>query len=227
MNADDGKEVPERNGLSPEAIRQKVEGLPYMSLKQAKEITDFLRRNRLSKVLELGFYHGVSSCYFAAAMKALGGEPIVTIDLLSAKQRDPNIEDLLARCDLLDHAEFYYEPTSYNWRLMKFIEEGRRFDFCYIDGGHDWYNTGYAFFLVDKLIEPGGWIVFDDLDWTMQHVSASWAQNRSAEEKSTPQVRKVWELLVQQHPSYGNFREQDRWGFARKKQKKTPAMRQC
>ncbi|MEZ5931800.1 MAG: class I SAM-dependent methyltransferase [Alphaproteobacteria bacterium] len=213
------------DGLNPEDIKAQVADLPYMSLKQAKEITGFLRRNRLTRVLELGFYHGVSSCYLAAAMKSLGGEPIVTIDLLKAKQRDPSIEDLLRRCDLLDYAEVYFEPTSYNWRLMNFIETGRRFDFCYIDGGHDWYNTGFAFFLVDKLIEPGGWILFDDLDWTMEHVDAHWALSRPPEERRTPQVRKVWELLVQQHPGYGNFREDGRWGFARKKTKQTKAMR--
>ncbi|MGI9510294.1 MAG: class I SAM-dependent methyltransferase [Geminicoccaceae bacterium] len=202
--------------LTPDAIHRHVANLPFMRLKQAKELVAFLHREKLTKVLELGFYHGVSSCYFAAAMKAVGGDPIVTIDLLSAKQRSPNIEELLDRCGLLDHAEFLYETTSYNWRLMEFIETGRKFDFCYIDGGHDWYNTGFAFFLVDKLIEPGGWILFDDLDWTMEHLNMSGIVTRSLKERRTPQVRKVWELLVQQHPSYGNFREQDRWGFAQK-----------
>ena len=202
--------------LSPDSIHPHVANLPYMRLKQAKELTAFLHQEKLTKVLELGFFHGVSSCYLAAAMKAIGGNPIVTIDLLSAKQRRPNIEDLLGRCDLLDHVEFHYEATSYNWRLMDFIEAGRRFDFCYIDGGHDWYNTGFAFFLVDKLLEPGGWILFDDLDWTMEHLALPSIATRSLDERRTPQVRKVWELLVQQHPSYGNFREQRRWGFAQK-----------
>lgn len=203
--------------LSPDEIERKVSNLPYMTLKEAKYLTAFLRENRLTKVLELGFFHGVSSCYLAAAMKSQGGRPIVTIDLESAKNRNPTIVDLLQRCDLAEYAEVYFEPSSYNWRLMKFIEEGRRFDFCYIDGGHDWYNTGFAFFLVDKLIEPGGWILFDDLDWTMEHVNAPWAMNRPLEERLTPQVRKVWELLVQQHSNYGDFQERGRWGFTRKR----------
>lgn len=203
--------------MKPEDVKTALGDLPFMTLKQAEDLTGFLHEHRLTRVLELGFYHGVSSCYFAAAMKAVGGDPIVTIDLTSAKERSPNIETLIDRCSLEDHVEFYYEPTSYNWRLMKFIEEGdRRFDFCFIDGGHDWYNTGFCFFLVDKVLDKGGWVLFDDLDWTMEHIDKAWAQKRSLEERKTPQVRKVWELLVKQHPNYGDFREQGRWAFARK-----------
>jgi len=203
--------------MKPENVKEKLGDLPYMTLEQGRDLTAFLHEKKLSRVLELGFYHGVSSCYFAAAMKASGGDQIVTIDLTSAKERTPNIEELIERCELQDHVEYFYEPTSYNWRLMKFIEEGERsFDFCFIDGGHDWYNTGFCFFLVDKLIEPGGWILFDDLDWTMEHIEKPWALRRSQEERKTPQVRKVWELLVKQHQDYGEFREQGRWAFAQK-----------
>ena len=28
-----------------------------------------------------------------------------------------------------------------------------------------WF-IGFAFFLVDRLLAPGGWMVFDDMDWT-------------------------------------------------------------
>ncbi len=145
-----------------------------------------------------------------------GGGSIVTIDLLNAEKRQPNIEELLAKCGYLDLVDFYYEPVSYNWRLMKLIEEQKTFDFCYLDGGHDWYNTGYAFFLVDKLLQPGGWILFDDLDWTMEHIDAKWALKKPLEERITPQVRKVWELLVQTHPNYTNFQERGSWGYAEK-----------
>ena len=143
--------------MKPEHVKEKLGNLPYMTMEQGANLTSFLHENRLSRVLELGFYHGVSSCYLAGAMKASGGEKIVTIDLVSAKERKPNIEELIERCELQEFVEYFYEPTSYNWRLMKLIEEGQRsFDFCFIDGGHDWYNTGFCFFLVDKLMEPGG-----------------------------------------------------------------------
>lgn len=198
-------------------VQQVVGYLPYMSLKQAFTLSEFIHQNHISNILELGFYHGVSTCYMAAALEEVGGGSIVTIDLLSAEKRQPNIEQLLMSCGYTDLVDFYYEPVSYNWRLMKLIEEDRKtFDLCYLDGGHDWYNTGYAFFLVDKLLKPGGWIVFDDLDWTMEHIDAKWALRKPLEERLTPQVRKVWELLVKTHPNYDNFQESNGWGYAQK-----------
>ncbi|MEY2830848.1 MAG: hypothetical protein RLZZ574_106, partial [Cyanobacteriota bacterium] len=152
-------------------VKQVVENLPYMSLKKAQVMQDFIHQHNISSILELGFYHGVSTCYMAAALEEAGGGSIVSIDLESAQKRQPNIEELLEKCGYLNTVEFYYEPVSYNWRMMKLIEEQEKtFDLCYVDGGHDWYNTGLAFFLVDKLLQPGGWMIFDDLDWTMEHL---------------------------------------------------------
>jgi predicted O-methyltransferase YrrM len=198
-------------------VKQVVEDLPYMTLKKAQVMGDFIHKQSISNILELGFYHGVSTCYMAAALKGIDRGSIVSIDLESAQKRQPNIEELLEKCGYLDTVEFYYEPVSYNWRLMKLIEaQERTFDLCYLDGGHDWYNTGLAFFLVDKLLRPGGWIIFDDLDWTMEHIEAKWALRKPEEERITPQVRKVWELLVKTHPHYSNFYEQGGWGYAQK-----------
>jgi predicted O-methyltransferase YrrM len=198
-------------------VKQVVEDLPYMTLKKAQVMEDFIHKHNISSILELGFYHGVSTCYMAAAIEKVSQSSIVSIDLESAQKRQPNIEELLGKCGYLDTVEFYYEPASYNWRLMKLIEAGERtFDLCYLDGGHDWYNTGLAFFLVDKLLRPGGWIIFDDLDWTMEHIKAQWALRKPEEERITPQVRKVWELLVKTHPHYSNFYEQGGWGYAQK-----------
>ena len=201
-------------------VKQIVGNLPYMSLNKARIMTDFIQENNVSRILELGFYHGVSTCYMAAALEGIENSAILTIDLLSAEKRQPNIEHLLKKCGYLDRVEFYYEPVSYNWRLMKLIEANtQKFDLCYLDGGHDWYNTGFAFFLVDKLLQPGGWIIFDDLDWTMEHIDAKWALRKPLEERKTAQVRQVWELLVKQHPNYGNFAERGSWGYAQKNTK--------
>ena len=203
--------------MSLQKVKQVVQDLPYMSLKKAQVMQEFIHKYNVTDILELGFYHGVSTCYMAAALQEVDRGSIVSIDLHSAKKREPNIEELLEKCGYLDTVDFYYEPASYNWRLMKLIEAGEKtFDLCYLDGGHDWYNTGYAFFLVDKLLEPGGWIIFDDLDWTMEHLETKWALRKPLEERVTAQVRKVWELLVKTHPNYGNFYEKGGWGYAQK-----------
>lgn len=204
------------------SVQNEVDGLPYMSRERGKEITEFIIEHRSQNILELGFFHGVSTCYMAGALDELGGGSITTIDLETARSREPNVESLLARLGLTEYVTVFYEPTSYTWRLMKMLEEDSspRFDLCYIDGAHNWFVDGLAFFLVDKLLNPGGWIVFDDLNWTYETSPAlkdtDMVQNMPENEKTTPQVRKVWELLVKPHPAYDQFLVKDEWAYARK-----------
>ena len=39
----------------------------------------------------------------------------------------------------------------------------------------------------------------------------------AADEKSTPQIQKVFDLLVKTHAGYHNFSREGNWGFAQKK----------
>ena len=207
--------------MHPKMIKERLGDLPYMRLKQGEKIFDFIQSNKLGKCLELGFYHGVSSAYIAGAIDQLGRGSLTTIDLEWARKLQPNIDEVLTTLGLKDLVTCYFEPTSYNWRLMKLLENGLHgeFDFCYIDGGHTWYSTGLAFFLVAKLLRPGGWIIFDDLDWTYENKAAretAHVQAMPSEERQTPQVRKVYELLVKSDASFDRFFEDGQWGFAHK-----------
>lgn len=208
--------------MKTDEIRAKVDGIPHMGATQAKVITDVILKNQFRNILELGFRHGVSTCYMAGALEELGGGKITTIDLLSARDAEPNIDQLLGSLGLSKFATVFYEPTSYTWRLMKMLEEdpSPRFDFCYIDGAHDWFTDGFAFFLVDRLLEPGGLIIFDDLDWTFESSptlkDTERVKKMPQDEKGIPQVSKVFELLVRPHPSYGEFTKKDGWAYARK-----------
>lgn len=205
-----------------EQVREVVEGLCCMTFEQATTMSRFIAEHRFTKILELGFHHGVSTCYMAAAVDELGGGHITTIDLEGARETQPGLEELLDRLGLQGYVTPYFEPTSYTWRLMRMLEQDPqpRFDFCYLDGAHDWFSDGFAFFLVDRLLEPGGWIVFDDLDWSYS-VSPSLkgterVRRMPADERDTAQVRKVYELLVKSHPSYDEFSERGGWAYARK-----------
>jgi hypothetical protein len=87
--------------------------------------------------------------------------------------------------------------------------------------------TGFGFLLVDMLLKPGGWIVFDDMDWTISKSIAYNSDNRehwekayksySADEKESPGVRMTFELIAPRL-NYKNFYEEKRfgWGFAQK-----------
>lgn len=208
--------------MNVEDVKKVVKDVPYMSVEQARKMTDFMKAHRLKDVLELGFYQGVSSCYIAGAAKEMGGR-LVTVDLPSARDRSPNITELLEACGLSDTVDVYFEPQGFNWRLMKMLEDGKgpRFDMVYLDGGHTWDVTGFAFLLIDRLLRQGGWVIFDDIDWsyatsTKFKDDPEIARRFPEDYRVTPQVRKVFELLVQQHPDYADFRIEKHWAYAHK-----------
>lgn len=201
-----------------ERVRDHVGSLPYMRWHQARKIAALLSEHDLRDCLELGFFHGVSSAYIAQILKDRGGGHLTTIDRSSARYRKPNIEQLLSDLDLTSFVTVYYEDISYTWRLMNLVENNGTpiFDFCYIDGGHTWDDTGFAIFLVERLLRPDGWLLLDDLDWTLEQMPTL-PTDKTREEMTTPQVRKVWELLVKRHPAFHNFREAGSWGYAQKR----------
>jgi predicted O-methyltransferase YrrM len=205
-----------------QTVQSVVRDTPHMTLVQAERMSELIRENHFRTILELGFRHGVSTCYLAAALQAHGGGKVVTIDLEAARHVSPSIVQLLSELHLSDYVDVHFEPTSYTWRLMRFLEQDPvpLFDLCYIDGAHNWFVDGFAFFLVDKLLRPGGLMVFDDLDWTYANSPSlrrsNFVQNMPPDERTTPQVRKVYELLVKTQPGYGEFMAKDNWAYARK-----------
>jgi predicted O-methyltransferase YrrM len=208
--------------MQPEAIRDALGDLPHMTLAQGRRVHEFIVEHRLADCLELGFYHGVSSAYIAGAIDDLARGHLVTIDAEYARTLDPDITRVLARTGLARHVTHHFEPTSYTWRLMRLLEDDPtpRFDFCYLDGAHTWDDDGFAFFLVERLLRPGGWLLLDDLDWTFDNSPTLRATPRvqamPPAQRTTPQVRKVYELLVKPHPRFDRFVEEGPWAFARK-----------
>lgn len=170
-----------------EQVGRVVAGTPLMSLDQARRMGTLIQQHELRRVLELGFAHGVSTCYIAAAVAQLEAGQVTTIDLELAWTHSPSIEELLAKCSLQHLLNIYYEPRSLTWRLMRMIEAPLRptFELVYLDAGHTWNVTGFAFFLVDKLLRPGGWLIFDDLRWTIATSPALTSPRRADSPKTS------------------------------------------
>lgn len=215
-----------------EEISEILKDIPNMGKNQGKILYDFIGKEKIKNILELGFFHGTSTCYMAAALSQNGGGKITSIDQLSAKKLVPNIFDLMNKTKFNRIINPIFAEKSYTWELMKIIEantfNGRCreiFDFCFIDGAHLWEPDGLAFFLIEKVLKPGGWILFDDLNWTLSKSPAlrdsELVKNMPFDEVNTPQIKKVFELLVIQHPNFKNFRILNSWGWAQKKVSKS------
>jgi predicted O-methyltransferase YrrM len=199
--------------------------LQYMIHQDAMFIRDFIIKNDVRDILEIGFFHGKSSAYFAAILEDMGRGHLVTIDRKTARQREPNIEHVLSTLGLTHRVTPVYSERSYTWEMGKMIRERSRpqFDLCYFDGEHTWDGTGFGFLLVDMLLRPGGWVIFDDLKWTvaaavndLTQAPRSW-RACSEDERATPGVKMVFDLLVP-HLGYTHRRTAKNgwWGIAQK-----------
>jgi predicted O-methyltransferase YrrM len=206
-------------------VHKAFSDLQYMRVPQAVLMRDFIVEHAVRDILEIGFYHGKSSAYFAAILEDLGRGHLLTIDLVSAQKRELNIDQVLSTLGLRHRVTPVFAERSYTWELGKMIRTVPRpqFDLCYFDGGHTWDLTGFGFLLVDMLLRPGGWIIFDDLEWTMQSAMKDrpvpprqW-RACSADEQATPGVKLVFDLLVP-HLGYTDRSviNGGRWGIARK-----------
>ena len=215
-------------GMEFGQIDRHLEGLPFISSSRARTLYDVILEEECRDVLELGFAHGKSSCYLGAAVEELGSGSVLTMDREGSRRREPNIETLLEQTGLTRWVQPVYCRGSFTWELMKLIEaatvDGRcqpRFDFCFLDAGHTWDVTGFGFFLVEKLLRPEGWLLFDGLRWTMAGSPTPSVQQQAEvvgeEEATTAQVEKVFSLLVETHPEFGNcWVDKGGWGWAQK-----------
>lgn len=208
---------------SVQDVRATIGDIPYMTLEQAESMTRHIANNNISSILELGFFHGASTCYMANAISDRADGHIIAVDRERARDElDPTVETLLGKMGLRDRVTVHYEPNSYIWRLMKLLEKHSEpaFDMCYLDGAHNWFVDGFAFFLADRLLKPGGWLIMDDLNW--RYIDSPSFKNSKTlaamprDEAESYQMRKIFELLVQRQPGYGNFSEDNNWGFAQK-----------
>ena len=130
-------------------------------------LRDVILQNGFSSLCELGHYHGKSTTYFAAILKEQGFGTVHTFDKVTNRV-SPSIDDLIGFFKLEDFVIKTLAENSFNWELGKLIKEHQEpiYDFCYVDGGHDFHNTALAFTLLDLLVKPGGMIIFDDATWT-------------------------------------------------------------
>jgi predicted O-methyltransferase YrrM len=209
---------------SVEDVDRRWGQLKYMGIEQARFLRDFIKTHDLCQLLELGFFQGKSTAFMAAILEELGRGHVTTMDLEAAKKRNPGIARVLAELRLTHRVTPIYSHRSFTWELRRLLAQSPRpeFDFCYIDGAHTWDGTGFSFLLVDLLLKPGGWVIFDDLDWSIATSRAAMKNMQryaaySEEEKQAKQVREVWRILV---PARGYERmyeeERFRWGIAQK-----------
>jgi predicted O-methyltransferase YrrM len=178
-----------------------------------REIYDCIVATRARDCLELGTGFGATACVMAAAVDEIGGGTVTTVDQIL---RTPvGVEQLAQLIGLSRYVHTVQLGAGYNWFLMRVLRECTkasvcepRFDFCYLDGAHQWEPDALAMLLVAKLLRPGAWMMVDDLNFILRGCHDGWEAsygNRSDEELDTPQVGMAFDLLARTHPDLEHF----------------------
>ena len=212
-----------------EAIAEAVRGFRNMSPEQGRRVYDHVRSTRPAEILELGTSYGVSAAYMAAALEANGEGRVTTVD--HVRSNPP--QELLERVDPAVVRRINLvriDDSSYDWWLKEQVAARSDaagncepvYDFCYLDGAHNWTVDGFAVVLIERLLRPGGWLLLDDLNWDYRSDPHGMRERGvffplSQSERSTPHIRGVFDLLVKPNPAFGELRIEDEdWGWARK-----------
>jgi len=196
--------------MDPALVTAKLQELSYEPLtapEAGRMLYEFVLRTEPRDILELGFAHGTSTAYIAAALAEAGHGHVLTIDRAEALARAPNIEALLKHVGVTDWVTAVASDHSYVWELMRILEartaaDGPEpcFDFAFIDGAHSWEVDGFAFLLVDRLLRFDRWVLFDDVNWTYANSpslrESEYVRGLPEDERSMPQIREVIDLLV-------------------------------
>ena len=114
--------------------------------------------------LEIGLGFGVSALYICDALEKKRHTRHIVID---PYQHGPTFGGIglenLRRAGFADIVEFFEKPS--HLALAELESEARRIDFAFIDGAHTFDNVLVDFFYVDRLLEVGGIVAFDDADY--------------------------------------------------------------
>lgn len=216
-------------------VKEKVKGVPYISENNASTLYNFIIKHKIADILELGIAHGTASCYIAAALDEIGKGKVTCVDLLEKRDYfNPSIEKQISELNLDRYVDIHRMESGYNWFLHNEIrscsenEEKTcipKYDLIIIDGPKNWTIDSSSFFLADKLLKENGWIIWDDYNWT--YANANLKRNvtdgishrsLSDDELLIPHIKEIFQLLVMQHPNYGNFiiQEEGDWVWAKK-----------
>ena len=130
-----------------------------ISVEEAYFLRDLVTANRPVKSLEIGLANGISAL---AICESLGTGALHTvIDPLQSTYWEGSGTHVL-RSAGLDNFNLIEEPSEF--ALPRLCREGARFDFAFVDGNHTFDHALVDFFYIDRMLEVGGIVAFDDTD---------------------------------------------------------------
>jgi predicted O-methyltransferase YrrM len=198
-----------RFALMKVGLLNKTRRIPTRRRPPNRKTLEFLATTQCRDIAEIGVGWGATSMEIARWLNHEGA-----LHLFDYSSRAETVRDDLHAAgyrNVVAHGNTHRTLDSYNWSLMRLLQSTARpiFDYVYLDGAHTWGTDGLAFLLLDRLLRPGGYIDFDDYNWTHADSPtanpAKWPKVRELltdEQITTPQVKLIVELLVRRDPRF-------------------------
>lgn len=127
---------------------------------EAQLLQRWLRDQSPRRLLEIGLAYGISTLSILAALE----EPPRRYDIIDAFQhRDWHGIGLrhLREAGMPRGLVFHEELAELC--LPRLLGNGARYEFAYVDGWHTFDQVAVEFYFINRMLEPGGVIVFDDV----------------------------------------------------------------
>lgn len=106
---------------------------------------------------------------------------------------------------------------TYSWTLFEMLQRDEQFDVIYVDGHHTFYIDLPALLLAHELLKPGGYLLLDDIPWTLDFLKANMARSLSQwyfyrsmydfseytpEQRALPHIRMIAEEILIKRRGY-------------------------
>jgi predicted O-methyltransferase YrrM len=114
--------------------------------------------------LEVGLAYGISALFICDALNVRNGTQHLVIDPIQLTDSWGGIGIANLRRAGYDDIVRFIEAPSYR-ALAELERSGPRIDFAFIDGWHTFDFTLVDFFFIDRMLNLGGAVVFDDASW--------------------------------------------------------------
>jgi predicted O-methyltransferase YrrM len=140
----------ERIGLSPHSVERE----------QGEALRDLAAAEGASQTIEVGLALGMSALFLCQAVLERGGRH-VAIDPYQEESWSGAGLRTLREAGVDDRVEVIEEESQL--ALPRLIQDGREFDFAFVDGDHRFEGVFLDLYFMTRLVRPGGVVVVDDM----------------------------------------------------------------
>lgn len=136
----------------------------------------------IKSVLEIGCYEGRATIWLCE--NVLSNQQVSNYDVVDTFSGTVTESGMVGTADRLNdnksfiksnfehNISFFQDKIPFNlhqgysqYELPKLVEQGKQYDFIYIDASHQSDDTFVDGYFAHKMLKPGGLIIFDDFGW--------------------------------------------------------------